>query len=755
LFFALHNSMKTNKIYFGQQSVLVITLFFITALKAFPQVNFQKFPTNNQILQRDDKDEASITISGTVNADLRGKVTLKIWREEELFAQNEVNLTGQTQVDLTAKIKAGEFNYYVKVYFNDNEIKKADRVVAGDIYVFYGQSNALGYSGINEYQPLRNVFLRYYVMYNFEHKEGEWLVPFETSQWPGTGLFSLELERMLYEKHKYPVGVIVGAVGGADIATLVNRNAANPASHQNEYGRFLTQINASGAKEQIKYLVFRHGETDATFYANSETYPHQFAKLLNYLKADIPNLKKIYNYQINILPNHNTKAGFLREFQRNSRNVSSTITNISTVGTQGYDGLHYNTAGYRQSSFELARIIGKEIYGVQQSAEIYSPDLKKAYWENNQLVLEFDENMQMKYPNDTTINNHVWRMRDFIYIDGKNGVVRSGTAIGNKIYLTTTVKGSVVSYLPSSYEGSTPLSFYNGTHIKNSLGMRAFSFENVSIRNNPIEVAPHLGPLTIYIDPTPKCAGTQAELHYTSFEDEEGTTFRVQLSDEMGDFNAGRVIGEGRESPIVVKFPEDLRANDKYKIRLLVDNKTNELATNAFTILIKPFVSVSTDTPHINEGNEATVHLRFAGAPPFEFLLSDSTHHIATKNQWEYKVKPIETTSYSVLSLKNVCGDGRAEGKADIEVRKIVLVNEPTNTNLIKVYPNPATEYFIIKTNSKIIADFSLFDASGKLINKTEFYEQSQISTRSLSAGTYLYRIKNGKYVSSGKIIVQ
>lgn len=747
--------MKTNKIYFGRQSLLAITLFFFTALKAFPQINFQKFPINNQILQRDDKDEAIVAVSGTVNADLRGKVTLKVWKEEELFSENEVNLTGQTQVNLTTKIKAGEFNYYVKVYFNDNEIKKADRVVAGDIYVFYGQSNALGYSGINEYQPLRNVFLRYYVMYNFEHKEGEWLVPFETSQWPGTGLFSLELERMLYEKHKYPVGVIVGAVGGADIATLANRNAANPTDHHNDYGRFMSQINASGAKEQIKYLVFRHGETDATFNANSETYPHQFAKLLNYLKADIPNLKKIYNYQINILPNHNTKAGFLREFQRNSRNVSSTITNISTVGTQGYDGLHYNTAGYHQSSFELSRIIGKEIYGVQQSTEIYAPDLKKAYWENNQLVLEFNENMQMKYPNDTTINNYVWRMRDFIYIDGKNGVVSSGIGIGNKIYLTTSAKGSVVSYLPSSYQGATPLSFYNGTHIKNSLGMRAFSFDNVTIRNNPIEVAPHLGPLTIYIEPTIKCGGAQAELHYTSFEDEEGTTFRVQLSDETGSFAAGRIIGEGNSSPIVVKFPEDIKAGDHYKIRLLVDNKTNELTTNTFSLQLKPSVNISTNTPQINHGEEATIHLKFTGAPPFDFLLSDSTHHIATKNEWDYKVKPLETTSYSVLSFKNVCGNGQTEGKVDIEVRKIVLVNEPSNTDLIKVYPNPATEYFIIKTNSKTIADFCLFDATGKLINKTAFYEQSQISTRNLSAGTYIYRIKNGKLVSSGKIIVQ
>lgn len=747
--------MKINKIYFGRQNMLMLILSLLCTFHCFSQVEFQKFPINNQILQRDDKDEAIISITGTVNANLRGKVVLKIWQEEKLFAENEINLTGQTQISFSAKIKAGEYNYFVKCYFNDHEIKKADRVVAGDIYLFYGQSNALGYSGINEYQPLRNVFLRYFVMYNFDNKDSEWLVPFETSQWPGTGLFPLELERMLYQKHKYPIGVIVGAVGGADIATLSNRNATNPADVRTDYGKLLTQMNASGQKEQLKYLIFRHGESDATFYGLSEAYPHQFAKLLNYLKTDIPHIKKIYNFQTNILTTNNTKAGFLREFQRNSQNVSSNITNISTVGTKGYDGLHYSTLGYQQTAFELSRILDKEIYGAVESPQIYSPDLKRAYWENNQLVLEFDENMKMVYPKDTTINNHVWRMKDFIYIDGKSGVVSAGNAVGNKIYLNTTAKGSTVSYLPASYGNATPLVFYEGTHITNSLGMRAFSFDNVSIKNNPIEVSPHLGPLTIYIDSTTKCIGTQAEVHYTTYEDVLNTTFKAQLSDENGSFTTSKIIGEGNTSPITIGFSEDTKIGNKYRIRLIADNKTNELTTESFAVQIKPSVTVSTKTPQIDEGKEGNLHLKFTGLPPFDFMLSDSTVHKSGKNEFDLIVKPLETITYSVLSVRNICGLGKTEGVADIEVKKIVLVNEPTNTQLIKVYPNPATDYFIISTDSRQISDFRLFDARGRLIEETQFYEQHKVSTKNLHKGVYYYRMKSGKFTSAGKIIVQ
>lgn len=747
--------MKKFKPYFSRQSILVCLLSLVYSFQSFSQIDFQKFPTHNQIFQRDENDEAQVIIAGTINASLRGKVTLRVWQEEQLFSESEINLTGQTQISFAPKIKAGEHNYYVKIYFNDNEIKKADRVVAGDIYLVYGQSNALGYSGINEYRPLRSVFLRYYVMYNFENKDGEWLVPFETSQWPGTGLFPLELERMLYENHKYPVGVIVGAAGGADIATLSNRNAANPADTRTDYGKLLTQINTSGQKEKLKYLIFRHGESDATFYGNSETYPHLFTKLLGYIKSDIPNLKKIYNFQTNILTTHNTKAGFLREFQRNSENVSSIITNIGTVGTKGYDGLHYNASGYQQTAFELSRILGKEIYGVKASPEIYSPDLKKAYWENNQLVLEFDANMKMVYPKDTTINNHLWRMKDFIYIDGKSGLVSGGTAGANKIYLNTTAKGSTVSYLPSSYEAALPIPYYNGTHITNELGMRAFSFDNVSILSNPVEVTPHAGPLTLYIDPTAKCAGAQAEVHYTNYETEGDIKFRVQLSDETGAFPMSRIIGEGNTSPIIVKFPEDIKAGNHYKIRLLVDNKTNELTTNSFAIQLKPTSFISTSTPLINEGEEAHIVVKFTGIPPFDIILSDSTKHKVTKNEFDLIVKPLETTSYRVLSLKNACGGGKTEGLANVEVKKIVLATEPDNEYKIEVFPNPASEYFVIKSIFKELVDFHLFDTKGRLVKESQFYDSHKISTKHLSRGVYLYKVKSGNYNSSGKIIIE
>ena len=458
---------------------------------AFTQISYQKFPLNNQILQRDEQNEAIVPVKGLVTEGGHSSITLKIYQDNNVFYDNTINFSGSFQFDFNPKLKAGKYNYTVKLYLDGNEKKSVSRVAVGDVFLIYGQSNALGYSGINEYQPARNPYLRYYVMYDFNSGNGEWLVPFESAQWPGTGLIALELQRMLGEKYNYPIGVIVGAVGGAAIQNLNNRNAQNPIDANTNYGKMLAQTYYSGLREQIKYLIFRHGESDNSYYVDSQAYPTEFTKLYNHLNTDFPNLRKIYNLQANILDQSNPKAGFLRDFQRRSKYLYPKINTLSTVGTTGYDGLHYNFKGYQQTAYELSRIIGKEIYNGNEPQQVYAPDIQRAYWEGNRLVIEFDSGMQMIYPQDSMANYTLRRMRDFIYIDGRNDVVQSGEGIGNKIYLTVAnvQNARYVSYLPSWFTDSS-YPFYNGVHIKNALGMRAFSFDNVEIGGQAPSVPP-------------------------------------------------------------------------------------------------------------------------------------------------------------------------------------------------------------------------------------------------------------------------
>lgn len=460
-------------------SIIIISMHFLSSISVFSQVSLSKFPANNQVIQRNDQNEAVFQVKGKITENGHSSITLKILQDGSTFS--EQTLDANSDFTFSPNLKAGKFDYtFILTLDGSREIKKATQIGVGDLFLIYGQSNALGSGGIETYRPEPNPLIRFFTVANFDNGDSEWVLPYKTSTWPGTG--TLELQKFLCGKYNYPVGVIVASVGGSDIKGLNARNAQNPTDKNTYYGKLLLQTIFSDLKDQIKYIIFRHGESDGSLQLESEQYPSEFEKLYNAFVLDFPNLKKFYNVQTNILTISNSKAGFLRDYQRRTKHLLPKTTAISTVGTTGYDGLHYNLKGYSQTAYELSRIIGRDVYNDNQSPQIFSPDIKKVYWENQKLVFEFDEGMEMIYPQDSVASGKNWSMKDFIYIDGRNDVVQSGEAQGNRIFLTVSSiqNAKKVSYLPNAY-GQWGVSFYDGVHLKNKYGMRAFSFDNISI----------------------------------------------------------------------------------------------------------------------------------------------------------------------------------------------------------------------------------------------------------------------------------
>ena len=460
-------------------STIIIFMHFLSSISVFSQVSLSKFPANNQVIQRNDQNEAVFQVKGKITENGHSSISLKILQDGNTFS--EQTLDANSDFTFSPNLKAGKFDYtFILTLDGSREIKKATQIGVGDLFLIYGQSNALGSGGIETYRPEPNPLIRFFTVANFDNGDSEWVLPYKTSTWPGTG--TLELQKFLCGKYNYPVGVIVASVGGSDIKGLNARNAQNPTDKNTYYGKLLLQTIFSDLKDQIKYIIFRHGESDGSLQLESEQYPSEFEKLYNAFVLDFPNLKKFYNVQTNILTISNSKAGFLRDYQRRTKYLLPKTTAISTVGTTGYDGLHYNLKGYSQTAYELSRIIGRDVYNDNQSPQIFSPDIKKVYWENQKLVLEFDEGMEMIYPQDSVASGKNWSMKDFIYVDGRNDVVQSGEAQGNRIFLTVSSiqNAKKVSYLPNAY-GQWGVSFYDGVHLKNKYGMRAFSFDNISI----------------------------------------------------------------------------------------------------------------------------------------------------------------------------------------------------------------------------------------------------------------------------------
>ena len=72
------------------------------------------------------------------------------------------------------------------------------------------------------------------------------------------------------------------------------------------------------------------------------------------------------------------------------------------------------------------------------------------------------------------------------------------------------------------------------------------------------------------------------------------------------------------------------------------------------------------------------------------------------------------------------------------------------------VYPNPCSNYTQIRSigHSKPIT-FTLYTIDGAKVLETSAYAEKQISLDHLNMGLYMYTIKDGNKIYSGKLIVE
>jgi hypothetical protein len=116
-----------------------------------------------------------------------------------------------------------------------------DGVLCGDITAIYGQSNCIGYDGIDS---MTNDLKYQKYLRNADY---DWLgAPVSTLKWyratapyASLGIFSLRLGYLLSQSLQVPQALISGAVGGANISQLNDRNDNDIYNQSTNYGRFI------------------------------------------------------------------------------------------------------------------------------------------------------------------------------------------------------------------------------------------------------------------------------------------------------------------------------------------------------------------------------------------------------------------------------------------------------------------------------------------------------------------------------------
>lgn len=476
--------------------VVILSLFLLLGGNCFGQANIINYPKDLQLYPRNESSQCSAEIQANLSPNVikvsvlvKKNGVLSNYHAQTFSSANNNVFTYQATLD--AELSEYTLETYTFTSNSDSSlVKKSTKVLCGDVFLIYGQSNCLGYIGLDTlytnqdyFKFLRNVDNPYQsdITTSLHWYEGY-------NPYASLGVFGLKIGQNLIKKFGFPILLINGAEGGASINYLMNRNPTNIADVNTQYGKLIYKTNWANCREKVKGIIWRQGENESGYLPAAQAYEGKLQQLMSYFQTDFSSLEKIYVVQNNIITTtdgYNDSGSIVREAQRKSNQWSPKITAIASVGVQiGYDGLHYDYNGHAYLANQITDKMGVDFYGKPSNENLNFPDLKKIYFKDltkKEIVIEFSENQQLVAD---SIKNGL-KLKDFFYT-ADNQLIDHVEAQQNKLILTFFAPTSTnyITYLPSFFTTTTSHYIYDGPLVKNQLDRAAFSFYQRPVANS-------------------------------------------------------------------------------------------------------------------------------------------------------------------------------------------------------------------------------------------------------------------------------
>ena len=267
-------------------SKCILLLFVILPYCTFSQVSIREFPEDFQLYKRDTStNTGTVTISGDVEISSGFSLfILEIYKDDVLIESVEHPLSYDNTTasfQFSENITAGLFQYSFKLKTDTNIIlREASNVVAGDIYIVTGQSNAIRHRYFNAPFPFENTFIRTYLL-----ETQEW----STNPNPYTfGGIGYRFAASIVANQNVPVLLLNGGVGGRTIAYFL-RNHENTTDMSTNYGQLLSSYHhANLTRGDVNGIIWFQGEANP------------FTEIVHY-KAIFMNLGKKIMLRISIM----------------------------------------------------------------------------------------------------------------------------------------------------------------------------------------------------------------------------------------------------------------------------------------------------------------------------------------------------------------------------------------------------------------------------------------------------------------------
>ena len=470
----------------GMKTTLSILAAVLLPCALFAQVSFSERPLDFQLFPRDVLTNLGVaSFKGTTNQS--GTVRFEMYRDDVLWTSQSTTVSAGESISAQFGIPAERVNYDFLVTFNGTTVLSVDDVVAGDVFLINGQSNAVAqrWDGTANFNV--DTFVRSYGA-QFIVDRAEW-VQAEGDAHGGTGIqgavgqWALRLGHLLSIERNLPIALIQNGHNGQEIAYFL-RDDANPENPSTNYGRLLKRTRQAGLREGARAMLWFQGESDVVNGVSIATYGARFSNLHAGWMADYPGLEGIYTHQIREGCGNPPDIA-LREFQRT---VPDAYTNVYVASVNGIDGqlsdnCHFAyTNGYKTIGENLSRVLLRDLYGYTYPDVIDPPNPAKiSYIDPTHLLIRVRNPAQ-----ELTVDPGAYAYFELSgssaqIIDARVPNTAQDSFSGNHMVLLTLDRAAPEA-TGLTYHGYTGSG--TGPWIKNSLDLGMLAFQDYFIDNS-------------------------------------------------------------------------------------------------------------------------------------------------------------------------------------------------------------------------------------------------------------------------------
>ena len=461
----------------GEQSTAETTLV-VTAedVEAPPVVTFSARPLDGAVVPRDvSTNRALVALSGVLTSAGYESLVLEAYRDGELHETVNEPACATAEgvpfsfaVEIEAELVTWAFDLWAVAGGERLSILHVEDVVAGDVLLVQGQSNAVARAYSGDANVNQGPFLRSFGARN-ESAEETW---FEqswglaegnaTEDVGAVGQWALSLGRRLVDDNQIPIAIINGARGGRPIGYFA-RNEGDPLDLNTNYGRLLARAQWAGVADAARALLFYQGESDG---ADAQGHTSGFTELLADWREDFAGVERFYTTQVRVGCGGPSLA--LRDGQRRLADVHPDLSVMSTTGLDGHDGCHFAYEnGYEKLAARYFSVLSRDLYGAPDDPDVDPPNPGRVVSTVDTLVLE------TRGANDTLVV--VGDPSGDFSIEGSDVTVTSVTAAGST--LTLGLSGDVREATGLAYNGHAGA----GAWVVNGAGLGMLTFQNVPI----------------------------------------------------------------------------------------------------------------------------------------------------------------------------------------------------------------------------------------------------------------------------------